>query len=152
MENKRDLQVFQVSGIGKIEDNLTSADPLSYTTTIVIPGRPGKLSQRSLDLQKPIKRHQFIFIFITWREPLSSVYIALITQLICQCKKVGSSCLEKANLAYVYYQYCTSICRLRSFTVSPMKNSLRRFSKLNKLSPSVDMMSEKYHKVCCTCV
>ena len=24
------LQVFQVSGIGKIEDNLTSADPLSY--------------------------------------------------------------------------------------------------------------------------
>ena len=30
------LQVFQVSGIGKIEDNLTSADPLSYTTTIML--------------------------------------------------------------------------------------------------------------------
>ena len=28
------LQVFQGSGIGKIEDNLTSADLLSYTTTI----------------------------------------------------------------------------------------------------------------------
>ena len=26
------LQVFQGSGIGKMEDNLTSADPLSYTT------------------------------------------------------------------------------------------------------------------------
>ena len=26
------LQVFQGSGIGKTEDNLTSADPLSYTT------------------------------------------------------------------------------------------------------------------------
>ena len=37
------LQVFQGSGMGKIEDNLTSADPLSYTTTIMIPGRPGKL-------------------------------------------------------------------------------------------------------------
>ena len=31
--NKQDfLQVFQGSGIGKIEDNLTSADLLSYTT------------------------------------------------------------------------------------------------------------------------
>ena len=31
--NKQDfLQVFQGSGIGKIEDNLRSADPLSYTT------------------------------------------------------------------------------------------------------------------------
>ena len=31
--NKQDfLQVFQGSGIGKMEDNLTSADPLSYTT------------------------------------------------------------------------------------------------------------------------
>ena len=31
--NKQDfLQVFQGSGIGKIEDNLTSADPLSYIT------------------------------------------------------------------------------------------------------------------------
>ena len=30
--NKQDfLQVFQGSGIGKIEDNLRSADPLSYT-------------------------------------------------------------------------------------------------------------------------
>ena len=26
------FQVFQGSGIGKIEDNLTSADPLSYAT------------------------------------------------------------------------------------------------------------------------
>ena len=26
------LQVFPGSGIGKMEDNLTSADPLSYTT------------------------------------------------------------------------------------------------------------------------
>ena len=33
-------------GIGKIEDNSTSADPPSYTTTIIIPGRPSKLSQR----------------------------------------------------------------------------------------------------------
>ena len=41
--NKQDfLQVFQVSGIGKIEDNLRSANPLSYTTTILILGRPGK--------------------------------------------------------------------------------------------------------------
>ena len=32
--NKQDfLQVFQGSGIEKIEDNLTRADPLSYTTT-----------------------------------------------------------------------------------------------------------------------
>ena len=31
--NKQDfLQVFQGSGIGKMEDNLTSADSLSYTT------------------------------------------------------------------------------------------------------------------------
>ena len=31
--NKQDfLQVFQGSRIGKMEDNLTSADPLSYTT------------------------------------------------------------------------------------------------------------------------
>ena len=28
------LQVFQGSGIGKMEDNITSADPLSYTTII----------------------------------------------------------------------------------------------------------------------
>ena len=27
------FQVFQGSGIGKMEDNLTSADPLSYYTT-----------------------------------------------------------------------------------------------------------------------
>ena len=49
------LQVFQGSGIGKIGDNLTSADPLSYTITIMIPGRPGKLRLQwaSLDLQKP---------------------------------------------------------------------------------------------------
>ena len=47
--NKQDfLQVFQGNGIGKIEYNLTSADPLSYTTTIMIPVRPGKLSQRLL--------------------------------------------------------------------------------------------------------
>ena len=39
------LQVFQGSGIGKIDDNLTSADP---PTTIMIPGRPGKLSQHHL--------------------------------------------------------------------------------------------------------
>ena len=33
MVNKRDfLQVFQGSGIGKIEDYLTSADLLSYAT------------------------------------------------------------------------------------------------------------------------
>ena len=32
--NQQDfLQVFQGSGIGKMEDNLTSADPLSYYTT-----------------------------------------------------------------------------------------------------------------------
>ena len=31
--NKQDfLQVFQSNGIGKMEDNLTNADPLSYTT------------------------------------------------------------------------------------------------------------------------
>ena len=31
--NKQDFfQVFQSSGIGKMEDNLTSADPLSFTT------------------------------------------------------------------------------------------------------------------------
>ena len=36
--NKKDfLQVFQDSGIGKMEENLTSAEPQS------IPGRPGKL-------------------------------------------------------------------------------------------------------------
>ena len=36
MVNKQDfLQVFQGSGIGKIEDNLTSADPLSYTKNAV---------------------------------------------------------------------------------------------------------------------
>ena len=35
--NKQDfLQVFQGSGIGKIEDNLTSDDPLSYTTKMVM--------------------------------------------------------------------------------------------------------------------
>ena len=33
MVNIQDLlQVFQESGIGKMEDNLTSADPLSYST------------------------------------------------------------------------------------------------------------------------
>ena len=58
--NKHDfLQVFQVSGIGKIEDNLTSADPLSYTTTIMIPGRPGKLSQRLLTRKNPL--HNFLW-------------------------------------------------------------------------------------------
>ena len=42
MVNKQDfLHVFQGSGIGKIGDNLTSADPLSYTTIITILGRPG---------------------------------------------------------------------------------------------------------------
>ena len=47
--NKQDfLQVFQSSGIGKIEDNITSADQPSYTTTIMIQGRPGKLSERLL--------------------------------------------------------------------------------------------------------
>ena len=45
--NKQDfLQVF--SGIGMIEDNSTIADSLSDTTTIMIPGRPGKLSERLL--------------------------------------------------------------------------------------------------------
>ena len=34
--NKRDF--LQGSGIRKIEDNLTSADLLSYKTTIMIPG------------------------------------------------------------------------------------------------------------------
>ena len=28
-----------------MEDNITSADPPSYTTTIMIPGRPGKLNE-----------------------------------------------------------------------------------------------------------
>ena len=34
MVNKvnKTLQVFKGSGIGKMEDNLTSADPLSYST------------------------------------------------------------------------------------------------------------------------
>ena len=36
-----------------MEDNLTSADPLSKTTTIMIPGRPGKLSQRLLTCKNP---------------------------------------------------------------------------------------------------
>ena len=53
--NKQDfLQVFQGSEIGKIEDNLTSADPLSYTTTIMIPGR---LSERLLTCKNPL--HSF---------------------------------------------------------------------------------------------
>ena len=47
--NKQDfLQVFQGSGIGKIDDNLRSADLLSHTTTILIPGRPGKHSVREI--------------------------------------------------------------------------------------------------------
>ena len=49
--NKQDfLQVFQGSGIGEIEDNLTSADPPSYTTNESIPRRPGELGQRLLPL------------------------------------------------------------------------------------------------------
>ena len=52
--NKQDfLQVFQGSEIEKIEDNLTSVDPLSYTTTM-IPGRPGKLSERLLTYKNPL--------------------------------------------------------------------------------------------------
>ena len=58
--NKQDFfQVFQGSGIGNIEDNLTSADPLSYTTTIMIPGRPGKLSERLLTCKNPL--HGFLW-------------------------------------------------------------------------------------------
>ena len=38
------LQVFQRSEIEKMEDNLTSADPLSYATTGRIPGKAGKQS------------------------------------------------------------------------------------------------------------
>ena len=53
------LQVFQGSGIGKMEDNLTSTDPLSYTTTIMIPGRPGKLSERLLTCKNPL--HSFLW-------------------------------------------------------------------------------------------
>ena len=41
-----------------MEDNLTSADPLSYTTTIMIPGRPDKLSQRLLTCKNP--PHSFL--------------------------------------------------------------------------------------------
>ena len=58
--NKQDfLQVFQGSGIGKIEDNIRSADPLSYTTTILIPGRPGQLSERLLTCKNPL--HSFLW-------------------------------------------------------------------------------------------
>ena len=53
------LQVFQGSGIGKIEDNLMSADPLSYTTTEIIPGRPSKLSQRLLTCKN--SPHSFLW-------------------------------------------------------------------------------------------
>ena len=49
--NKQD---FQGSGIEKIEDNLASADPLSYTTTILIPGRPGKLSECLFTCKYPL--------------------------------------------------------------------------------------------------
>ena len=60
MVNKQDfLQVFQGSGIGKIEDNLTSDDPLSYTTTIMIPCRPVKLSERLLTRKNPL--HSFLW-------------------------------------------------------------------------------------------
>ena len=58
--NKQDfLQVFQGSEIEKIEDNLTSVDPLSYTTTIMIPSRPGKLSERLLTCKNP--PHSFLW-------------------------------------------------------------------------------------------
>ena len=40
------VQVLQDSGIGKVEDNLTSADLLSYV--LIVRGRPGKLGQRLL--------------------------------------------------------------------------------------------------------
>ena len=40
------LQVFQGSGIEKMEDNLTSADPLSYTTN----GSQGELELRGRHL------------------------------------------------------------------------------------------------------
>ena len=63
--NKQDfLQVFQGSGIGKLEDSLTSADPLSYTTTIMMLGRPGKLSERLLtrrNFQFLVHFHGFLF-------------------------------------------------------------------------------------------
>ena len=42
------LQVFQRNGIRKMEDNLTSADLLSY-----IPGRPGTLKWSNLALHEP---------------------------------------------------------------------------------------------------
>ena len=42
-----------------MEDNLPSADPLSYTTTIMIPGRPSKLSERLLTCKNPL--HSFLW-------------------------------------------------------------------------------------------
>ena len=55
----RFYRIIQGSGIGKKEDNLTSADPLSYTTTIMIPNRPGKLSERLLTCKNPL--HSFLW-------------------------------------------------------------------------------------------
>ena len=53
----------ECSGIGKIEDNLASADPLSYTTTIMILGRPGKLSERLLTCKNPL--HSFLWSLVS---------------------------------------------------------------------------------------
>ena len=57
------LQVFQGSGIGEIEDN--SIRP----ATIMIPGRPGKLSERLLTCKSPL--HNLIFIsYMYWGNKL----------------------------------------------------------------------------------
>ena len=58
------LQVFQVSGIGKMEDNLTSADPLSYTTN----GSRGDLQILGYAIRG---RHHsfkisFVFFILVW--------------------------------------------------------------------------------------